>query len=146
MEYIAILLMGSALTPWGLAQGVSIAELLRWDMELHMCGEVRPWVGLMVRWVGGTYDVLPPAGLARAREIVMGLHRLGVVHGDVACRNMSYDPKTGRVVLFDFSQGGTRAGFDDEAAFESACKEDLERLDEEMDFVTKHPDMCRLYV
>ena len=125
---------------------MSIAELLRWDMEMHMCGEARPRVGLMVSWVGGTYDVLPPAGLARAREIVEGLHRLGVVHGDVACHNMSYAPKTGRVVLFDFSEGGTRAGFDDEAAFESACGEDLERLDEEMPFVAKHPEMCRLYV
>jgi hypothetical protein len=125
---------------------VSVAELLRWDMEMHVCGGARPGVGLWGGWGGGTYDVLPPAGLARAREIVEGLHRLGVVHGDVACRNMSYAPKTGRVVLFDFSEGGTRAGFGDEAAFESACGEDLERLDEEMQFVTKHPDMCRLYV
>jgi hypothetical protein len=68
-------------------------------------GEIR--VGLMVRWVGGTYDVLPPAGLVRALEILEGLHRLGVVHGDVACRSMSYDPMTGRVVLFGFSEGGT---------------------------------------
>ena len=67
----------------------------------------------MVSWAGGTYDVLPPAGLARARETVEGLHRLGVVHGDVACRNMGYDPATGRVVLFDFSEGQTRAGFRD---------------------------------
>ena len=125
---------------------MSIAELLRWDMEMHMRGEARPRVGLRVGWAGGTYDVLPPAGLARAREIVEGLHRLGVVHGDVACRNMSYAPKTGRVVLFDFSEGGTRAGFADEAAFEAACGEDLERLDEELQFVTEHPEMCRLYV
>ena len=127
-------------------QGVSIAELLRWDMELHLCGEARPRVGLMVSWVGATYDVLPPAALARAREIVEGLHRLGVVHGDVACRNMSYDPKTGRVTLFDFSEGGTRAQFEGEAAFGSACGEDLERLDEEVRFVTKHPERCRYYV
>ena len=130
----------------GLVQGASIAELLRWDMELHISGEARPRVGLMVSWVGGTYDVLPPAGLARAREIVEELHQLGVMHGDVGCRNMSYDSGTGRVALFDFSEGRTQAGFGDVAAFESACAGDLERLDEEMEFVTKHPEMCRNYV
>jgi hypothetical protein len=129
-----------------LTQGVSIAKLLRWDMELHLCGEARPRVGLMVSWVGGTYDVLPPAGLAQAREIVKELHRCGVVHGDVACRNMSFEPKSGRVALFDFSEGGTRAMFDDEAAFGSACEDDLERLDEEMDFVTRNPETCRYYI
>ena len=130
----------------GLAQGVAIAELLSWDMQLHLLGEARPRVGLMVSWVGDTYDVLPPAGLARAREIVEGLHRLGVAHGDVACRNMGYDHKTGRVVLFDFSEGRTRPGFGKDAAFRSACTEDLERLDNEMKFVTAFPPRCRYYV
>ena len=127
-------------------QGASIAELLRWDMELHLCGEARPRVGLMVSWAGGTYDVLPPAGLARARETAEGLHRLGVVHGDVACRNMGYDPATGRVVLFDFSEGQTRAGFRDDAAFGSACGEDLERLDRELEYVMAFPATCQYYV
>ena len=152
LESVAIPTMDSALDPslsfrrLAHRQGVSIAELLRWDMRLHISGEARPRVGLMVSWAGGTYDVLPPAGLARARAIVEELHRLGVAHGDVACCNMGYDPKTGRVVLFDFSEGGTRAGFGDVASFGSACEEDLERLDEEMEFVTKHPEMCRHYV
>ena len=104
-------------------------------MELHLCGEASPRVGLMVSWAGGTYDVLPPAGLDQAREIVLELHRCGVVHGDVACSNMGFEPTSGRVALFDFSEGGTRATFDDEAAFESACEDDLERLDEETRFV-----------
>ena len=125
---------------------MSIAELLRWDMEMHMRGEARPRVGLMVGWAGGTYDVLPPAGLARAREIVEELHRLGVVHGDVACRRMSYEPRLGRVTLFGFGKGGTRAAFDGEAAFGSACEEDLERLDEEVEYVTENPETCRYYV
>jgi hypothetical protein len=127
-------------------QGGSIPKLLCCGMELHLRGEARPRVGLMVSWVGGTYDVLPPAGLARAREIVEELHRFGVVHGDVACRNMSYEPKSGRVALFDFSEGRTRAMFRDEAAFGSACKEDLERLDEEVEFVTENPETCLYYV
>jgi hypothetical protein len=127
-------------------QGVSIAKLLRWDMELHLCGEARPRVGLMVSWVGNTYDVLPPAGLAQARGILQQLHQFGVVHGDVACRNMSYEPESGRVTLFDFSEGGTRAMFDDEAAFGAACEEDLEWLDEEVQYVTEHPETCRYYV
>lgn len=130
----------------GTTQGASIPKLLRCGMELHLRGEARPRVGLMVSWAGGTYDVLPPAGLARAREIVGELHRLGVVHGDVACRNMSYEPKSGRVALFDFGEGRTRAMFRDEAAFRSACEEDLERLDEEVEFVTEHPETCLYYV
>ena len=116
-------------------------------MALHFPGEESPRVGLMVRWAGSTYDVLPPAALTRVREIVEELHGLGVVHRDLACRNMSYDPKSGRVMVFDFSEGGTREMFGGggEEEFSWACSEDLRWLDEEMDYVTAHPESCRYY-
>jgi hypothetical protein len=125
-------------------QGESIAELLAVDMETAFKGEEQPRVGLMVRWAGSTYDVVPLAGLERAGRILDEMHRLGVAHGDVSPRNMSYDPATGRVVLFDFSEGVIR-GEDNEAMYRGACQEDLEFLKEEMDFCRAHPSMSAYY-
>ena len=126
-------------------QGESVAELLAAGMETAFEGEAQPRVGLMVRWAGSTYDVVPVAGLERAGRILGEMHRLGVAHGDMSPRNMSYDPATGRVVLFDLSEGVMLRGEDSEARFREACREDLELLQDEVNFCMAHPEMSALY-
>ena len=127
-------------------QGVSVAELLDHGMAIHLEGESLPRVGLMVRWAGNAYDALPPPALERARRTLEELHGLGVVHGDVKTLNMGYDPKTGRVVLFDFSEGMTRDMFEDEGGFQGACEEDLQGVDWDLAWAAANPELCRYYV
>jgi hypothetical protein len=127
-------------------QGSSIAVLLDHGMALHLPGERWPRVGLMVRWAGNSYDVLPPTALVLARQILEELHGLGVVHGDVKTHNMGYDPSTGRVFLFDFSEGRTLPMFKDEATFREACKEDLEMVDWDIEWATAHPQRWQCYI
>ena len=127
-------------------QGDSVAELLDHGMALHLEGERLPRVGLMVRWAGNAYDALPPPALERARRTLEELHGLGVVHGDVKTHNMGFDPKTGRVVLFDFSEGMTRDMFEDERDFRGACEEDLQGVDWDLAWAAANPERCRYYV
>ena len=123
-----------------------VAELLSEEVALPLDGEERPRVGLVVRWAGLVYDLVPPAGLRQARQILEEMHRRGVAQGDVASRNMTYDAETGKVVLFDFSEGLTRAMLGHGAAFLDACTCDLEALALEEAFAAAHPEKCACYL
>jgi hypothetical protein len=129
-----------------LAGMAGVAELLAEEAALPLDGEERPRVGLVVGWAGSVYDAVPPAGLERAERILREMHRRGVAHGDVGAHNMSYDPETGRVVLFDFSEGQTRARLGSDAAFRAACEDDLEALAEEAAWVAANPKRGAYYL
>jgi hypothetical protein len=42
--------------------------------------------------------------------VLIEMHALGVIHGDLAPRNMTCDPSTDRVLLYDFSDAFTSGG------------------------------------
>ena len=60
------------------------------------------------------------------------MHGRGLAHGDVKPprRNMTVDPESGRVVIFDFSHATTLASLGgDGARFCEACAKDMRALD-----------------
>ena len=61
------------------------------------------------------------------------MHALGVIHGDLAPRNMTYNPSTDRVLLYDFSDALTSgvlggAGFAEARVLELASFDKLVAL------------------
>jgi hypothetical protein len=61
---------------------------------------------LILSWVGedldGRESIVPASSWTAAREAVFNMHRLGVVHGDLEFRNMSYDQSKRRIFFYDF--------------------------------------------
>ena len=58
------------------------------------------------------------------------MHGRGVAHRDVKPRNITVDPESGRVIIFDFSHATTLASLgSDRARFCEACAEDMRELD-----------------
>jgi hypothetical protein len=112
-------------------QGQSIPTLI--NRKVRPNGERR--YGLVLSWVGeadnGNYMTLPTRILQRARELLEGMHKLGVAHGDARPENMNYNFKTDRLFIYDFSHARMRLAPDD-AAFDRACAQDLENLDMEI--------------
>jgi hypothetical protein len=68
------------------------------------------------------------------------------VHRDVKTHNIGYCPSTGRVFLFDFSEGRTLPMFKDEATFREACKEDLEMVDWDIEWAMANPHRWQNYI
>ncbi len=119
-------------------QGRSIPKLLT-DSECvtHATGR---GLALVTSWEGDTYDVLPLSVLEGAQHILREMHCLGVVHGDVYLENMSYDAKSQRLIMFDFSEARLRSMFVSDVDFMEACEEDLLSLDNVLKYATKAVD------
>ena len=87
---------------------------------------------LILSWVGedldGRESIVPASSWTEAREAVINMHRLGVVHGDLEFRNMSYDQSKRRIFFFDFGNSLVleQVGCD---AFAKACSLELEHFD-----------------
>jgi hypothetical protein len=78
--------------------------------------------------IEGQESRLPPHAWKQFREVVVRMHELGVVYGDLESRNMAYDESHGCVFLYDFSSALTleRLG---SKAFAKACTSELEHFD-----------------
>lgn len=81
---------------------------------------------LILSWVGSDLEGrerLPPVSAWKpAREALLQMHALGVVHGDLAPRNVTYDSGSGRIFFCDFSHARTGATAD-------LAAEDLDSFD-----------------
>ena len=87
---------------------------------------------LILSWVGEDLDsresIAPASSWTEAREAVINMHRLGVVHGDLEFRNMSYDQSKRRIFFYDFGNSLVleQVGCD---AFAKACSLELDHFD-----------------
>ena len=87
---------------------------------------------LVLEWVGedlaGQESSFPPRLWKQIRDVVIKMHELGVVHGDLESRNMTYDKSNNCVFVYDFSSALTleRLG---SKAFAEACASELDSLD-----------------
>ena len=92
---------------------------------------------LVLSWIGAdegnNYMTLPTHVLLRARDLVLKMHALGVVHGDLRPENMNFDFKTNQLYIFDFSDAKLKAEMS-AAAFKQACLEELESLDRQIEW------------
>ena len=99
--------------------------------------------GLMVSWVGSSYDVLPAKALLKVRPMLLEMHQIGVAHGDLCFRNIGYDLASDTVALFNFSESCIRSATQGHQNFEVACEEDLQALDDMLEYVTENQKSCR---
>ncbi len=73
--------------------------------------------------------MLPTDALKIARKVLVEIHSCGVVHRDFRPENMIYDFKTQELFVIDFGDSSTVRCLG-RAAFKDACDQELERLDE----------------
>jgi serine/threonine protein kinase len=87
---------------------------------------------LILSWVGddleGGEHPPPPSAWKQAREALLQMHALGVVHGDLEPRNVTYDQGSGRLFFCDFSHALT-SGALGPAKFAAAHAKELESFD-----------------
>ena len=87
---------------------------------------------LVLEWVGedlaGQESSFPPRLWKQIRDVVIKMHELGVVHGDLESRNMTYDKSNNCVFVYDFSSALTLEGLGSKA-FAEACASELDSLD-----------------
>jgi hypothetical protein len=90
---------------------------------------VLEWVGPEdaggARFGGARAAPLPVHGLKQVREVLGGMHRCGVAHGDLHEDNLVWDAAAGRAYVVDLSLGSTRG----EADFVAECHEDMACVD-----------------
>jgi hypothetical protein len=95
--------------------------------------EISQRFALILSWVGVNLGEKSagPRALELARDIVHEMHKLGVVHGDLHPRNMTYDSRSKRVFIYDFSDAITEemVGTRD---FARACFLELDSLNTEI--------------
>jgi hypothetical protein len=87
---------------------------------------------LILSWIGkdldGRMSIVPARSWRQAREVLIKMHALSVIHGDLAPRNMTNDPSTDRVLLYDFSDALTSGVLGCEG-FAQACTLELDSFD-----------------
>jgi hypothetical protein len=95
-------------------------------------GDTSRRFALILSWVGEDLEdgeIVPPLrAWKQAREALLEIHALGVVHGDIELRNVTYDTCSSRVFLCDFSHAIT-SGALGPAKFEAARAHDLNCFD-----------------
>jgi len=117
---------------WKLAslQGAHIPRYL--GSGLLGDGDTSRRFALILTWVGddleGGESVPPPCAWKQAREALLQIHALGVLHGDLEQRNVTYDPGSGRVFFCDFSHALT-SGALGPAEFAAARAQELNSFD-----------------
>ena len=64
----------------------------------------------------------------KARDAIICLHQQGVIHGDVAKRNI-LQRKDGKAIWIDFELSKLKEDFENEEEFKQACEEEVEKFD-----------------
>jgi hypothetical protein len=116
-------------------QGTYIPKLLGCATLCNQ--EISHRFALILSWVGGNLSEksVGPREMELAKDIVLEMHKLGVVHGDLHPGNMTYDPWTKRVFIYDFSDAVTEEMVGTKN-FARACFSEFDSLNAEIHRMT----------